>query len=308
MTVAQPIDAAQALRAAVLDWYRANCRELAFRGTTDPWAILVSEFMAQQTQAARAAEAWQGFLADYPTPAALAAATPAAAIRAWRGLGYNRRAIALRAAAVSIVERHGGRVPVELEWLDALPGVGPYTARAVAALAYGARVGPVDTNVRRVLSRALFGAPVSARELQAEADALAPRRGAGEWTHALMDVGATFCKPRNPRCEACPARPWCAFAASRPALSGAAEPAPATKAAMARRAVRKPAFADTSRWLRGRILDRLRDAPGDAWTRIDLAIGGHEPPRIEIELDRLVREGLAERHPTDRALARLPLA
>jgi endonuclease III len=175
VTAAQPIPDAEGLRAAVLGWYRAHGRELAFRGTTDPWAILVSEFMAQQTQAARAAEAWQEFLALYPTPAALAAATPADAIRAWRGLGYNRRAIALRAAAIAIIERHAGQVPADLESLDALPGVGPYTARAVAALAYGARVGPVDTNVRRVLGRARFAASVTARELQADAEALAAR-------------------------------------------------------------------------------------------------------------------------------------
>jgi A/G-specific adenine glycosylase len=309
VTAAQPIPDAEGLRAALLGWYRAHGRKLAFRGTTAPWAILVSEFMAQQTQAARAAKAWQEFLALYPTPAALAAATPADAIRAWRGLGYNRRAIALRAAAIAIVERHAGQVPADLESLDALPGVGPYTARAVAALAYGARVGPVDTNVRRVLGRARFAAPVTPRELQAEADALAPARGAGEWTHALMDIGATFCKPRNPRCEACPARTWCAFAASRRSVDEPAEPALGRAVtATGRRAAREPPFSSTSRWLRGRILDRLRDAPGDDWTRIDAAIGGHEPPQVDIELDRLALEGLAERHPTDRALARLPLA
>ncbi|HEX8026281.1 MAG TPA: hypothetical protein VF484_08750, partial [Candidatus Limnocylindrales bacterium] len=147
-----PIDAAAAggLRDAVLDWYRQNGRPLAFRRTSDPWAILVSEFMAQQTQAARAADAWERFLVTYPTPAALAAASPADALRAWRGLGYNRRALALRGAAIRIVEDHGGSVPRTVEALDALPGVGPYTARALAALAFGARVGAVDTNVRRV--------------------------------------------------------------------------------------------------------------------------------------------------------------
>jgi A/G-specific adenine glycosylase len=307
VTAAEPIPDATSLRTAVLRWYRSNGRALAFRGTTDAWAIVVSEFMAQQTQAARAAEAWRSFVALYPTPAALAAATPADAIRAWRGLGYNRRAIALRSAAIAIVERHGGRVPADLESLDALPGVGPYTARAVAALAYGARVGPVDTNVRRVLGRALFGGPVPPRELQAVADGLAPARGAGEWTHALMDVGATFCKPRNPRCEACPARPWCAFAASAARKGALTEPSP-VHAAREGRAAPGAAFQTTARWLRGRILDRLRDAPGDAWTRVDEVIGGHGRPRIEIELDRLVSEGLAERHPTDPSLARLPLA
>src|SRR5262249_10335835 len=144
------------IRESVLGWYRANGRPLAFRRTGDPWAILVSEFMAQQTQASRAAEAWERFVERYSTPATFAAATPADALRAWRGLGSSRRALALRAAAIDIVVRHGGNVPSTVEALDALPGVGPYTARALAALAFGVRVGAVDTNVRRVLSRALF--------------------------------------------------------------------------------------------------------------------------------------------------------
>src|SRR6185369_8966364 len=143
---------------------------------------------AQQTQAARAAQAWEGFVEHYPTPAALAASSPADVLRAWRGLGYNRRALSLRSAAIAIVERHGGEVPREIVELDALPGVGPYTARAVAALAFGARVGAVDTNVRRVLGRTLFGESPSARALQEVADELVPADGPGEWTHALMDV------------------------------------------------------------------------------------------------------------------------
>jgi A/G-specific adenine glycosylase len=147
------------LRDAILAWFDAEGRPLAFRATSDPWAILVSEAMAQQTQAARAAEAWGRFLAEFPTVRALAAASPAAVLRAWRGLGYNRRALALRRAAIAIVEDHGGHVPSDLEALLRLPGVGPYTARAIAALAFGRRVGAVDVNVRRVLNRAVGGRP-----------------------------------------------------------------------------------------------------------------------------------------------------
>jgi A/G-specific adenine glycosylase len=307
--------ASPALRDAILAWFDAEGRPLAFRETADPWAILVSEAMAQQTQAARAAQAWTRFLAEFPTVEALAAATPAAVLRAWRGLGYNRRALALRKAAVAIVEEHGGHVPDDLEALRTLPGVGPYTARAVAALAFGRRVGAVDTNVRRVLNRAVGGRPdaFDPGELQAVADASVPAARPGRWTHALMDVGATFCRSRNPRCDSCPARPFC-----QAAIDGTAEVPPAmttgsrvSRASAGRpRAAREtaPSFATTSRWLRGRILDALRDAPADAWARIDAPLGDHDAVAIQASLGTLAREGLAERHPTDTTLARLPLA
>jgi A/G-specific adenine glycosylase len=304
-----PIDAAAAsgLRDAVLGWYRANGRPLAFRRTSDPWAILVSEFMAQQTQAARAAEAWERFLGAYPTPASLAAATPADALRAWRGLGYNRRALALRAAAIRIVEDHGGAVPSSLAELDALPGVGPYTARALAALAYGRPVGAVDTNVRRVLSRALFAAPPSERDLQLAADEIVPADRPGEWTHALMDVGATFCRPRNPRCDACPARASCLYAA-RVATEPAAAIAPERPIRLRGRTP-QPAFESTSRWLRGRILDQLRDAPAGSWVELGEApIGGHDARGIASALATLARDGLVELRPDAPVSARLPLA
>ena len=309
-------DGAAAMRTAVLDWYRASGRPLAFRRTADPWAILVSEFMAQQTQAARAADAWERFLVAYPTPAALAAATPADALRAWRGLGYNRRALSLRAAAIRIVEDHGGAVPSTVEELDALPGVGPYTARALAALAFGQRVGAVDTNVRRVLGRALFGSIPDARAIQEAADEIVPADRPGEWTHALMDVGATCCRPRNPRCEACPVQPWCRFAAAvRASAAEAAEAAdaadavPAPKPAARRTRAPEPAFETTSRWLRGRILDRLRDAPAGRWVDVgSTPIGEHGLTGIEVALVGLARDGLVERRPDAPASARLPLA
>jgi A/G-specific adenine glycosylase len=289
---------------AVLGWYGESGRPLAFRRTTDPWAILVSEFMAQQTQAARAAEAWERFLDRFPTAGALAAVTPADVLRAWRGLGYNRRALALRSAAIAIVERHGGSVPSDVEALDVLPGVGPYTARAVAALAFGRRVGAVDTNVRRVLSRALFETPPSVRDLQAAADALVPAERPGAWTHALMDVGATFCRPRNPRCDACPLAGLCRFAKARPT-----EPATAAGPSRAHGVSPEPAFRTTSRWLRGRILDRLRDVPDGAWVDLArIAIGEHEASAVEAALAGLARDRLVELRPGTPTSARLPLA
>ena len=140
-------------QAAILAWYDARGRALPFRGQRDPYAILVSEVMAQQTQISRVSEQWATFMATFPTVESLADAPTADVLRAWRGLGYNRRALNLQRAARVIVSEHGGTVPSSLDDLLRLPGVGPYTARAVAALAFGQAVGPVDTNVRRVLGR-----------------------------------------------------------------------------------------------------------------------------------------------------------
>jgi len=278
-------DALDAVQGLVLDWYAANGRDLAFRRTSDPWAILVSEVMAQQTQAERAAEAWTRFMAQFPTPAALAAASPAAAIRAWRGLGYNRRALALRAAAVEIVATHGGAVPNNLDALTALPGIGPYTARAMLALAYGQPVAALDVNIRRVVGRAFVDAGIPARKLQAAADALVPDDHTAAWTHGLMDIGAAFCRPRDPHCDACPLRLMCRYAAA---------PKPATAARVASRRQRAAPFPATSRWLRGRILDRLRDAPDGAWTTFDAAIGVHDSTAVLASLERLSSEGMIE--------------
>jgi len=291
-----------AARAAVLAWFDGRGRDLPFRRTRDPWAILVSEAMAQQTQIARVAEAWVAFMAAFPTVRAVAAASPADVLRAWRGLGYNRRATNLRLAAIAIVEEHGGEVPRDVPSLERLPGVGPYTARAVAALAFDAPVGPVDTNVRRVLRRVLASdAEVATdRGLQAAADAAAAvGERPGVWTHALMDIGATLCKPRAPRCGDCPAQHWCGFAA------GLGSTAPGGSR-IAAGTVEQP-FGTTSRWLRGHILDNLRDAaPGD-WAAIEAPLGIHDARAVEAALTALGAEGLAERHPTEARLARLPL-
>lgn len=283
----------------MLAWYDARGRSLPFRATRDPYAVLVSEAMAQQTQIARVGPAWAAFLARFPTVEALAAASPADVLRAWAGLGYNRRALNLRLAARAIVERHGGRVPSGLGPLEALPGVGPYTARAVASIAFGARVGAVDTNVRRVLGRVVAGDPaaLAPAALQAVADALAPEARPGDWTHALMDIGATHCRAR-PSCEGCPARAWCRFAAAGEDVRNATGLSPRRSTA--------PAFPTTTRWLRGRIVDLLRDAPVGAWVRVDGPIGAHQPADVAAMLGRLTTEGLAERHPDDAGLARLP--
>lgn len=291
MTVAPAPGAVREIQSSVLDWYAGNGRDLAFRRTTDPWAILVSEVMAQQTQAARAAEAWTGFMAAYPTPAAMAAASAAEVIRAWRGLGYNRRALALHRAARVIVEEHDGRVPDSLDALLALPGIGAYTARAVLAIAFGQPVAALDVNIRRVLGRAFGLDSVAPGSRQAIADALVPSERAADWAHAVMDVGARFCRPRDPRCEACPVRTWCPAAGSVVALPRQARPS--------------PRFQSTSRWLRGRILDTLRDAPDNAWVRFDASIGDHPLPAVSTALASLAAEGLIS---LDADRARLTLA
>jgi A/G-specific adenine glycosylase len=289
-----------ALRDAVLAWYDATGRQLAFRATSDPYAVLVSELMAQQTQAARAAEAWTSWMARFPSVEALASAPVADVLRAWAGLGYNRRAVHLHRAAQAIVTLHGGRVPSAVHVLEALPGVGPYTARAVAAIAFGVPVGAVDVNVKRVLGRIVAGGAeaIPASAMQAIADASVPHDRPGAWTHALMDVGQRVCRPQRPNCADCPAVAWCAYAAGVRPVAGIGGRLP-----RARRP--EPAFASTNRWLRGRILASARDAHG--WTGFDAAIGDHGPGAVRAAVIALARDGLLEvRESPTRLEARLP--
>jgi A/G-specific adenine glycosylase len=274
------------IQGAVLDWYAANGRDLAFRRTRDPWAILVSEVIAQQTQAVRAAEAWTRFIAQFPTPVALATVSPATVIRAWRGLGYNSRAIRLRETAIRIVEEHGGRVPDTLDDLRALPGIGPYTARAVLTFAFDRPVAPLDTNVRRVLGRALGPLPIESRALESTADRFVPKASPAAWSHALMDLGATVCVARSPRCDGCPIQDWCVARATQTDPWSARAAAPA-----------KP-FPATSRWLRGRILDRLCDAADHSWIAFEAGMGTHPHAAVLAELRRLSSDGMLELSPS----------
>ena len=281
---------------------------MPFRGTTDPYLVLVSETLLQQTQISRGGPAWVRFTAEFPTVESLAAATPAAVLRAWQGLGYNRRAINLQRAARIVVGELGGIFPSDVDGLERLPGVGPYTARAVASIAYRTPVGAVDTNVRRVLGRVLSGDQrgLTVRELQDAADKLVDREQPDGWTHALMDIGSTLCKPARPLCADCPVVSFCRYAAGE-------RPAPRAGRATGRRSAGSAAgdFATTTRWLRGRILDRLRDAPGEAWTGFAEPIGEHGAAAVETSLRAMARDGLVElRIDADRpaVLARLPIA
>jgi len=292
----------RALRRAVLAWFAEHGRELDFRadGGGDPWGVLVSEVMAQQTQIGRVEERWPAFMAAFPTPAAMAAASLADVIRAWRGLGYNRRALGLHRAAVAIAAA-GGAVPGDVETLMALPGIGRYTARAVAARAFGLPVGAVDVNVRRVVGRIVAADPsmLSFTALQAAADALVDPREPGAWTHALMDIGATVCRPARPSCPVCPARPWC-----RTARTPAEAPATPSRAPARRPTAHEPAaipFERTTRWLRGRIVDRLRDAPPGTALALDGPVGTHSAQAVTLALAGLARDGIVELDPAGRA-------
>jgi A/G-specific adenine glycosylase len=294
------------LRTAILGWYDARGRTLPFRGTRDPYAILVSEVMAQQTQISRVGPAWEAFVARFPSFEALAAASPADVLRAWQGLGYDRRALNLQRTARIVVAEHGGRLPTDVATLEGLPGIGPYTARAVAAIAFEAPVGPVDTNVRRVLGRVVAGDADALRptEMQALADECVPRGRAADWTHAVMDVGATFCRTTRPACEQCPARDVCRYAGS--AAARGAEGSGELVGSAGRRRPDRGGFEQTSRWLRGRILDRARSAEGTAWTRYSGPVGSHSHESVIAMLGVLGREGMLELAPADRSLARLP--
>ncbi len=274
----------------LLDWYAVTARQLPWRapGAT-PWAVLVSELMLQQTPVARVLPAYTAWLARWPGPADLAAAEPGDAVRMWGRLGYPRRALRLHACAVQVRDRFAGELPNDVETLRTLPGVGEYTARAVAAFAFGARVPVVDTNVRRVVARAVDGAgqagPPSVRRDHVAVEALlpaAPARAA-RFSVALMELGALVCIARAPRCTQCPLAGQCAWLrAGSPAYAG-----PVT---------RPQRFAGTDREVRGRLLAVLREAPG-AVPKPALDAVWADAVQRERALDSLVVDGLVDPRP-----------
>jgi A/G-specific adenine glycosylase len=267
------------VRGALLTWYSAAHRDFPWRRTTDPYAVLVSEVMLQQTQAARVADRFPAFLARFPTARSLAAAPESAVLEAWSGLGYNRRALALRKAAAAIAAQGW---PTEVADLERLPGIGPYTARAVASLAFGRPVGVVDTNVRRWLVRRFGLPPLTAPgDLQRLADALATAGDptmAAPWTHATMEFGAGVCTSRAPRCDACPVADGC----------------PSRGAAVAVPVARQPRFTGSDRALRGALLRTLSGAPGNA-VGLPAARRLVAAPHLERILTALERDGLVHR-------------
>lgn len=243
------------IRTAVVAWFGVHARDLPWRAADrTPWGVLVSEVMLQQTPVVRVEPAWRAWQARWPGPADLAAASTADVLRAWDRLGYPRRALRLQECARAVVERHGGVVPSDEDALLALPGVGSYTAAAVRAFAFGLRSVVLDTNVRRVLARAVDGAALPAPALTVAerrlAETLVPPDDAeaARWAAASMELGALVCTARAPRCEACPVRDACAWLRAG---------APADEHAPRRRT---QAWTGTDRQVRGRIMALLRDA------------------------------------------------
>ncbi|MCC6629031.1 MAG: A/G-specific adenine glycosylase [Chloroflexi bacterium] len=263
----RPPPAHAAVHAAVLGWYARHGRDLPWRRTSDPYHVLVSEFMLQQTQVERVIPKYHAFLGRFPTLAALAEAPVAEVIRAWSGLGYNRRAVALQQVARQVIAEHGGVIPDDPAVLAGLRGIGAYTAGAVACFGYRRDVAFIDTNIRRVLHRVYHGpeAPVplaSARELTALATAALPAGHGYDWGQALMDLGALVCTAGRPLCPACPLVDLCRAA---PAFLRYGLPERAVRALRERPTNGRAAvpFTQTARYFRGRIVDALRALPPD---------------------------------------------
>lgn len=257
------VDRIDKIRDGLLEWFSENARKLPWRQTRDPYAILVSEVMLQQTQVDRVVPYYRAFLERFPTLAALAAAPTSEVIRIWSGLGYNRRAVNLQRAAKFVAEELNGKFPAETDQLRKLPGVGPYTAGAISAFAFERDATFLDTNIRRVISRLMFGdRSASDREILAAADSLLPTGMSWEWNQALIEFGALQCTARNPACIVCPLRDVC--------LAG-----PTMQTVLADRRGRRgrnqaEPFESTSRYYRGRIVEELRALPSGDARGIDL--------------------------------------
>lgn len=288
----------------IQDWFLREARDLPWRGGASPWGILVSEIMLQQTPVVRVQPVWEEWLGRWPTPADFAAAPAAEVLRAWGRLGYPRRALRLHAAAAQIVEHHGGKVPDTFEELLELPGVGTYTAAAVAAFAFGRRTTVVDTNIRRVHARLVVGQALPAPALTAAEMALAAEllpEDDGEsvlWNAAVMELGAVVCTARSPKCGLCPVLDQCAWIAA-----GQPEPSYIPKG--------QP-WAGTDRQVRGAVMAVLRAAGspvhadlfwnGDAaraHTELAAELGklhdlNTHAPQLERALAGLVADGLAQ--------------
>lgn len=270
----------------LVNWYGRARRDLPWRepGVT-AWQILVSEFMLQQTPVARVAPIWLDWVARWPSPSATAAAGAADVLRAWGKLGYPRRAKRLHECALVIATDHGDEVPDDVEVLLTLPGVGAYTARAVACFAYRKRVPVVDTNVRRVVARAVHGLadagnPSAVRDL-ADVEALLPDdESAPVFSAALMELGATICTARSPKCDICPLSQCAWRAAGYPVSSGTA---------------RKPqGYAGTDRQVRGRLMDVLRASSAPVERAALDAVWLADPAQRDRALDSLLVDGLVE--------------
>ncbi len=262
------------MRRLLLLWFRKSGRDLPWRRTSDPYAIVLSEIMLQQTQVDRVIPKYEAFLQELPTFEALAQAKTAQVLRLWSGLGYNRRALNLQRLAQEVV-RSGG-FPKDIETMQALPGIGPYTAHAVAAFAFRSkRAAPIDTNIRRVMTRVFGLQKKEARAVVAVVD-LGKGRDSWAWNHALMDLGATKCTAKRPDCSSCPLQEICL---SYP-CAGDDVVVPKQKK-----------FLGSDRMYRGRLLKKLHENSILRRNDIGIQIGLHDPERLSRIVDDLVKEG-----------------
>lgn len=269
---------------AVLEWWAANQRQLPWRDVRDPWLVLISEVMAQQTQVDRVVPKWEAFVQRFPDPSSCAEAPVSEVIEMWDGLGYNRRAVLLHRCAVEIVDRHHGVIPENLELLLALPGVGPYTARAVLAFAFEADVAVLDTNIGRILAR-LSGEPLGPVEAQRRADGLVPDGRGWAWNQALLDFSALVCSKRKPLCDACPVASACSWrgVGDDPAIGSASVGS-----------AQSP-FEGSDRQGRGRLVSALRSGPVDYGSVAGVMGWSDDPDRVDSVVLRLIADGLVER-------------
>ena len=273
------------LQHAVLTWGARERRDLPWRATRDPWAILVSEVMLQQTQVPRVIPRYLAFLGRFPTVAACAAASVGEVVAEWVGLGYNRRAVRLHAAACMVMQEGGGRFPETARELRRLPGVGPYTVRALLAFAFEADAAVVDTNVARVLAR-VAGRRLTLGEVQAAADAALPVGESWAWNQAMLDIGAALCRPVAPQCTACPLAAGCAWRAG-----GCADPDPALGSAGVSGGQSR--FDGSDRQGRGRLVAALRHGPVPA-ARVPTVMGWPDDTERAVRVAAtLVVDGLA---------------
>lgn len=260
-------------RRSVRRWWNAHRRSFPWRETDDPYAILVSEIMLQQTQADRVAPKFEGFLARFPDVGTLSRAKNASVLKMWSGLGYNRRALNLKRAAEVIVQEHGGTVPTEESVLKALPGVGAYTAKAILAFAHNKTVAPVDTNIRRIYIRH-FGDEAE-RDVQAFADTMVPRGQGRNWSSMLMDFGALTCRAKNPACDEL-------------GLAHMSEP---------KALPRQKPFRDSDRFWRGRVVEVLRARTSLPQAKIQKEVETMSGEKLTAKraqriIESLVRDGL----------------
>jgi A/G-specific adenine glycosylase len=266
---------------AILNWGEPRLRDLPWRRTRDPWKVLVSEVMLQQTQVDRVIPKWLAFIERFPDPASCAAATLADVLRLWQGLGYPRRARNLHLAAQHVVDR-GGEFPDTLDALLALPGVGAYTARAVLAFAFESDAAVVDTNIARVYAR-VAGRPLTLREVQYTADAYLPAGESWVWNQTVMDLGAVLCRPSSPRCDACPVVSVCSWhgVGVDPAQGSAAVSRPQAR------------FEGSDRQARGRLLKAL--TTGAVPVELASSVMQRTADDASRLVDDLVRDGLCAR-------------